>query len=69
VDARFAAATALAGELGMRPLLAHCRLGLGTAYASTGATARARGEIEAALAECRAMDMPYWCERAERALG
>jgi tetratricopeptide (TPR) repeat protein len=69
VEARFAAATALAGELGMRPLLAHCRLGLGTAYASAGATARARGEIEAALAECRAMDMPYWCERAERALG
>ena len=69
VEARFAATTALAGELGMRPLRAHCRLGLGTAYALAGLTARARAEVEAALAEYRAMDMPYWCERAERALG
>jgi Tfp pilus assembly protein PilF len=60
---------ALAAELGMRPLLAHCRLGRGTAYARAGDKARARAEIEAALADYRVMDMPYWRERAERALG
>jgi tetratricopeptide (TPR) repeat protein len=69
VETRFAAATALAAELGMRPLLAHCRLGLGMAYARAGVKARARAEIEAALADYCAMDMPYWRERAERALG
>ena len=69
VEARFAVAMALAAELGMRPLLAHCRLGRGTAYARAGDKARARAEIEAALADYRVMDMPYWRERAERALG
>ena len=69
IEARFAAAAALARELEMRPLLAHCRLGLGSAYARTGINARARTEIEEALAEYRAMDMPYWREHAARALG
>src|SRR5262249_40197187 len=50
-EARFVAAAALARELEMRPLLAHCRLGLGSAYARAGIDARARTEVEAALAE------------------
>ena len=37
-------ALALADELGMRPLLAHCHLGLGTLYARTGQRAHARAE-------------------------
>lgn len=67
-DARFAAAIALAGERGMRPLLAHCRLGLGHVRALARGRARARAEITAALAEYRAMAMPYWIARAEDAL-
>jgi hypothetical protein len=69
VEARFAAATALAAELAMRPLLAHCRLGSGRAYARADVKDRAREELQSALDEYRAMDMPYWREHAERALG
>ena len=68
-EARFAAAAALADGCGMRPLLAHCRLGRGAMYARAGIKDRAREEIEPARAEYAALDMPYWCERAERALG
>ena len=66
-EGHFAEATALAGALGMRPLLAHCRLGQGTAYARAGDKERAQAEIEAALAEYRVMDMPSWVARAETA--
>jgi DNA-binding SARP family transcriptional activator len=69
VEARFGAATALAEKLGMRPLLAHCAFGRGVACARAGVGDRARKDIAAALAEYRAMDMPYWREQAERALG
>jgi len=69
IEARFADARALAAELAMRPLLAHCRLGLGAAYARAGMKERAQEEAAAALAEYRAMEMPYWREQAERALG
>jgi hypothetical protein len=67
-EARFAEATALAAERGMRPLLAHCRLGVGHARALGGDRTRARSEITAALREYRAMTMPYWIARAEDAL-
>ena len=69
VEAHFAEARALVTELGMRPLLAHCRLGLGTVYTRAGRPDEGRKEIAAALGEYRAMDMPYWCGEAERALG
>ena len=69
VEARFAEARALVTELGMRPLLAHCRLGLGTVYTRAGRRDEGRKEIAAALGDYRAMDMPYWCGEAERALG
>jgi hypothetical protein len=63
-DARFAEAMALARGLGMRPLLAHCRLGLGHVRASAHDHSGARAEITSALAEYRAMAMPYWIARA-----
>ncbi len=65
---RLQEALTLATELGMRPLLAHCRLGLGEACRHAGDRARAQRETDAALAEYRALGMPYWTERAERAL-
>jgi hypothetical protein len=35
-EAHYGAALALASELGMRPLVAHCHLGLGKLYRRTG---------------------------------
>ncbi|HEV8584978.1 MAG TPA: BTAD domain-containing putative transcriptional regulator [Methylomirabilota bacterium] len=68
VETRFASAAALATELGMRPLRAHCHLGLAAAYARAGAKERAPAALAAARADYRAMDMPYWSQAAERAL-
>jgi tetratricopeptide (TPR) repeat protein len=61
-------AMALADELGMRPLLAHCHLGLGTLYAKTGQTGPARAELSAAIELYRAMEMTFWLPQAEVAL-
>ena len=49
-------ALALAEELGMRPLVAHCHLGLGTLYARTGQREQARAELSTAIEMYRAMD-------------
>jgi DNA-binding SARP family transcriptional activator len=64
--ARFAEATALATARGMRPLLAHCRMGVGQACALRDDRVRARATIDGALSEYRAMAMPYWTARAEK---
>jgi class 3 adenylate cyclase/tetratricopeptide (TPR) repeat protein len=61
-------ALALAEELGMRPLLAHCRRGLGTLYATTGQHEQARTELSAAIEMYRAMDMTFWLPETEAAL-
>jgi tetratricopeptide (TPR) repeat protein len=62
-------ALALAHELGMRPLQAHCHLGLGTLYAKTGRREQARTELSAAITLYRAMEMTFWLPQAEAALG
>jgi tetratricopeptide (TPR) repeat protein len=61
-------ALALAEELGMRPLQAHCHLGLGILYAKTGQRAQARTELAAAIELYRIMDMTFWLPQAEAAL-
>jgi len=61
-------AFALADELGMRPLLAHCQRSLGTLYATTGQREQARTELSTAIALYRAMDMTFWLPQAEAAL-
>jgi class 3 adenylate cyclase/tetratricopeptide (TPR) repeat protein len=61
-------ALALAEELGMRPLIAHCRLGLGNLYAQMGRREQARGELSAAIELYRAMEMTFWLPQAEVAL-
>ncbi len=58
----------LAEELGMRPLAAHCHLGLGTLYQKVGRAEHAQTELSTAAALYRAMDMPFWLERAQAAL-
>jgi class 3 adenylate cyclase/tetratricopeptide (TPR) repeat protein len=62
-------ALALAEELGMRPLQAHCHLGLGTLYAKIDERAQARAELSAAIDLYRAMEMTFWLPQAEESLG
>jgi predicted ATPase len=61
-------ALALAEELGMRPLQAHCHLGLGTLSTKTGQRQQARAALTAAIDRYRAMDMTFWLPQAEAAL-
>ena len=52
----------------MRPLQAHCRLGLGKLYAKIGRRAEARTGLSAAVELYRAMEMTFWLPQAEAAL-
>ena len=52
----------------MRPLQAHCHLGLGTLYAQIGRREQARAALTAATDLYRAMDMTFWLPQAEAAL-
>jgi tetratricopeptide (TPR) repeat protein len=61
-------ALALAEELGMRPLLAHCYLGLETLYVKIGQGEQASAVLSATRALYRAMDMTFWLLQAEAAL-
>jgi class 3 adenylate cyclase/tetratricopeptide (TPR) repeat protein len=61
-------ALALAGELGMRPLQAHCHRGLGMLYARTGQQEQAHAALAAAIDLYRDMDMTFWLPQAEAAL-
>jgi Flp pilus assembly protein TadD len=61
-------ALALAEELGMRPLQAHCHCGLGTLYATIGQQEQARSELSTAIALYRAMEMTFWLPQTEAAL-
>jgi tetratricopeptide (TPR) repeat protein len=61
-------ALALADELGMRPLVAHCHLGLGTLYAKLDQREQARVELSAAITLYRAMAMTFWLPETEAVL-
>jgi class 3 adenylate cyclase/tetratricopeptide (TPR) repeat protein len=61
-------ALALADELGMRPLAAHCHLGLGTLYQRVGREDEAPAELAIAREMYGAMEMTFWLEKAEAAL-
>jgi tetratricopeptide (TPR) repeat protein len=61
-------ALALAEETGMRPLQAHCHLGLGTLYAQTGQRQQAQAALSAAIDLYPAMDMAFWLPQAEAVL-
>jgi class 3 adenylate cyclase/tetratricopeptide (TPR) repeat protein len=67
-EAHYQQALALADELGMRPLVAHCHHGLGRLYCQTGQQAQARAELSTAIELYRAMDMTFWLPQAEAAL-
>ena len=61
-------ALALADELGMRPLVAHCHLGLGTLYRRTGDRAKAEEHLTTATTMYREMGMTFWLEKADAEL-
>jgi class 3 adenylate cyclase/tetratricopeptide (TPR) repeat protein len=67
-EAHYQQALALAEELGMRPLVAHCHLGLGRLYGQTGRGEQARAALTTAIDLYRAMDMTFWLPQAEAAL-
>ena len=67
-EAHYQQALALAEELGMRPLQAHCHHGLGTLYARSGQREQARTALSTAIELYRAMEMTLWLPQAEAAL-
>ena len=67
-EARYQEALTRAEALGMRPLQAHCHLGLSTLYSTIGQREQARAELSAAIDLYRAMDMTFWLPQAEAAL-
>ena len=64
-EAHYRRAIDLAIELGMRPLVAHCHLGLGKLYQRTGQREQAQEHLASATTMYREMDMTYWLEKAE----
>ena len=67
-EAHYRQALALAEELGMRPLQAHCHRGLGLLYATTGQWEQARTALCTAIALYRDMDMTFWLPQTEAVL-
>ena len=52
----------------MRPLVAHCHLGLGKLYRHAGDQAGAEEHLQTATTMYREMDMRFWREQAEAAI-
>jgi class 3 adenylate cyclase/tetratricopeptide (TPR) repeat protein len=67
-EACYRQSLALADELGMRPLRAHCHLELGTLSLKIGRPKEARAELAAAIDLYQAMDMTFWLPEAEATL-
>jgi tetratricopeptide (TPR) repeat protein len=64
-EQHYRSALALAEELRMRPLIAHCRLGLGELEKRMGQPLAAREDVKIAAAMFREMGMHRWIERTE----
>jgi class 3 adenylate cyclase/tetratricopeptide (TPR) repeat protein len=62
----YGATMALASELEMRPLVAHCHLGLGRLYRRTGNPEQAQEHLTSATAMYGEMGMTYWLEKLEK---
>jgi len=58
-------ALSLAQETGMRPLVAHCHLGLANLHRRTGKPEQAHQHLSTAATMYREMDMRFWLEQAE----
>ncbi len=58
----------LAKELGARPILARCTLGLGQLYRHAGPRPQAAEAFSQARALFQEMEMPFWLDRTEEAI-
>jgi tetratricopeptide (TPR) repeat protein len=67
-EAWYHQAIALAEELGMRPLVARCHLGLGKLYRRAGMQPQAVKHLTTAATMLREMDIQFWLEPAEAEL-
>ena len=63
--AHYREALALAEPRGMRPLVAHCHLGLGRLFRRTGEREQAYEHVTTATTMYREMDMRFWLEQGE----
>ena len=61
-------ALALADELGMRPLVAHCHRGLGVLYVAAGQREQAHSELSTAIELYRTLEMTFWLPQTEATL-
>jgi hypothetical protein len=52
----------------MRPLVAHCHLGLGKLYRRTDKQQEAQEHLTTATTMYREMDMRFWLEQADQEL-
>ena len=59
-------ALTLAERYGMRPLTAHCHLGLGKLYRRIGETEHARENLTIAMTMYREMEMNFWLKQGRR---
>ena len=66
-EAYYREALALAEPRGMRPLVAHCHLGLGNLYGRTADRAKAEEHLEIAMTMYREMEMNFYLAQAEAA--
>jgi tetratricopeptide (TPR) repeat protein len=64
-EAHYREALALAEPRGMRPLVAHCHLGLAKLSRRTGKRQQAQEHLTTATTMYRDMDMRFWLEQAE----
>src|SRR6266568_4329087 len=67
-EAHYRQALSLAEALGLRPLLAHCHLGLGILSCRAGKHQKARDSLTNAMTMFGEMDMRYWQEQADTAM-
>ena len=67
-ESHYREALALAEPRGMRPLVAHCHLGLGRLYRRAGKRQEAQEHLGTAITMYREMDMRFWLEQAEAEL-
>jgi len=68
-EAHYRQALALAEPRGMRPLVAHCHLGLGKLYRRTGNGQQAREHLMTATTMYREMGMRFWLGQAAAETG
>lgn len=67
-ESQYRSALALAEELGMRPLVSQCHLGLGVLSRQRKNNKDAKTHLTRAVEQFREMDMPYWLKRTEMEL-